>query len=424
MPLVEVRRCFAALFLGISRLRRVCKLRGPQQSSRGLRGCLSVLRGPNAPTSPLWLPVCVQSLGKAAAYSNIIATCTPAVVALVTTLVANVSSAIAPHLPPDALSQLQQQQQQQQQPSPDPQQQQQQQLWRCQQLIEASTAAAVRMAAVGGSSDAAGSSSRGEGAADGGASPGAAAGAAAAARPFEHGEDDVKAAFKLVRRLLDVMRDIRDRCRCVCVCVCVCVRAWVCIEAAMELLLCASARLAAALCLAASRAGTPACGFLHLPLRRTTPPLPCHHHRLNSQQLPAVVGVCAAAVAALQDAACQLLTASVAAAAFMQAALIIPAHLSTDAFVHKVRCRGVVMAVGATAVPPPARCAWAHHCGLCVPTPVCAHHTHTHTPHTHTHTHTHTHARVRAHAGQQRRAARDHDVALLPRAGAQDMQGR
>ena len=145
----------------------------------------------------------MQSVGRSDAYSSIILRYTPAVVSLAVVLVNNVSEALAPH--------LQQQQQQQQQGVSLQQQQQQQlaqatsapllseQLYRCQQDIESSTAAAVRAAAMA----AAGGSNGSNGGSNG----------SSAAVPFPGGEDEVRVAFKLVRRLVDLLRDMRDRCR-------------------------------------------------------------------------------------------------------------------------------------------------------------------------------------------------------------------
>jgi len=132
--------------------------------------------------------VVYQSVGRSSAYNDIILRCTPAVVSLVVALVSNVTDAIAPHL------HQQQQQQQQQQRVQDQQQQQlesslHEQLWRCQQDIQRSSNAAA--AAAGSSSS----------------------GSSGSSVPFTGGEDEVRAAFKLVRRLVDLLRDMRDRCR-------------------------------------------------------------------------------------------------------------------------------------------------------------------------------------------------------------------
>jgi hypothetical protein len=106
-------------------------------------------------------------------------------------LVNNVSEALAPHL-------QQQQQQQQQLAQANSAPLLSEQLWRCQQDIESSTAAAVRVAAL-----AAAGSSGSSGGSNG----------SSAAVPFPGGEDEVRVAFKLVRRLVDLLRDMRDRCR-------------------------------------------------------------------------------------------------------------------------------------------------------------------------------------------------------------------
>jgi hypothetical protein len=145
----------------------------------------------------------LQSLGRSSAYHGIIATCMPAIVALVATLASNVSGGIAPHLqqhplPPPPQQQQQQEQQQEQQLLL----QQQELLWRGQQAIESSTAAAVRTAALG---------LPGSGSPAAGAAP-----AAAPAAPFPGGEDEVRVVFKLLRRLLELIKDIEVHCRCVC----------------------------------------------------------------------------------------------------------------------------------------------------------------------------------------------------------------
>jgi hypothetical protein len=137
----------------------------------------------------------VQSSDKSGTYSSIILTITPALTQLAAALADNVTTALTPAA---LLQQYKQQQQQQQQRWPNSEQQQQQH-----HLPEA---------AVGEAGAVARGTAAAAAAAGGGSSDGAAA-AAAAAVPLPGGEEEAKTAFKVVRHLIELMRDIKERCR-------------------------------------------------------------------------------------------------------------------------------------------------------------------------------------------------------------------
>jgi hypothetical protein len=133
----------------------------------------------------------LQSSDRSGTYSSIIQVLTPALAALAAALADNLTAALTPH---SLLQQYKQQQQQQQQQQWENSEQQQQQML-------------LPEAAVGESGAVA------RGAAAAAAAAGGSDGAAAAAVPLPGGEEEARTAFKIVRHLIELMRDIKERCR-------------------------------------------------------------------------------------------------------------------------------------------------------------------------------------------------------------------
>jgi hypothetical protein len=134
----------------------------------------------------------LQSSGKSDTYSSIIVMLTPALTELAAALADNVTAALTP----TSLLQQYKQQQQQQQQWPDSEQQQP----HPQHLPEASVGDA-------------GAVSRGTAAAEAASADSGSGAAAAAAVPLPGGEEEARTAFKVVRHLVELMRDIKERCR-------------------------------------------------------------------------------------------------------------------------------------------------------------------------------------------------------------------